>query len=443
MLGRRDFLGTSSAALAAVVAGGKSGCSRAARAVTAATSAASPDATLGTADRLFLVGHFTQADTLYEQVLGSDSANPHALAQHGYVAMLANRLPEAEGLLRRALRAQPGNQQAAQHLAATVYRLNDFAAAAAAYRRLGPGAAPMAELLASFGETAPYQLHGPDVTRLPFLRTSPLPLVSISVNGSAPVPAHLDTGAPVLGLDPAYAASVGVTQVAPGWGRADRVTLGDTEIRNVPVSLAPASLGNLSAPDGQADHGVIGTGLLSQFLFTMDYAGAALELRRPAPAPVGQAGDLSADTVTMPIWMAGDHFIVAWGSINSRDPRLLIVDTAGENTGLVLTEAEAAAAGIALDKKQGRRVRAGIVNGQARYVTSYQFTVDRLVLGAAVNFDVPGGAITPLVPPSFGFVTGGSVSHSFFLPYAATYDFSSMRLSLRGRTSSCGTGTEG
>ena len=45
--------------------------------------------------------------------------------------------------------------------------------------------------------------------------------------------------------------------------------------------------------------------------------------------------------------------------------------------------------------------------------------------------------------PSFGFTTGGSVSHSFFLPFAATYDFSSMRLFLRGGTSSCSTGTGG
>ena len=241
----------------------------------------------------------------------------------------------------------------------------------------------------------------------------------------------------MLGLDPSYAASAGVRQVAPGWGRADRVTLGNIEIRNVPVSLAPSSLGNLRAPDGQADHGVIGTGLLSQFLFTMDYPGAVLELRRPALAAASAGGDLPAGAVTMPFWMAGDHFIVAWGSINSRSPRLLIIDTGGENTGLVLTEAEAVAAGITLDKKNGRRVRAGIVNGQARYVTSYPFTVARLALGAAVNCGIPGGAVTPLVPPSFGFATSGSVSHSFFLPFAATFDFSSMRLFLRGRTSSC------
>jgi predicted aspartyl protease len=445
MPGRRDFLGVASAALAVAAAGGLPGCARAARAGALATPTASLDATLAAAGRLFRAGDFAQADALYEQVLGSDPANPQALAQHGYAAMLANRLPEARGLLQRALRGQPGNQQAAQNLADTVYRLNDFAAAAAAYRRLGPGTAPMARMLASFGDTAPYQLYGPDATRLPFLRTSPLPMVSISVNGSAPVPVHLDTGAPVLSLDPSYAASIGVTAVASGaigWGRADRVTLGDIEIRDVPVSLAPLPLGNLRAPDGQADHGVLGLGLLAQFLFTMDYAGGALELRRPGPAAAAPAGgDGSADAVSLPFWMAGDHFMVTWGSVNSRRPRLLIIDTGGENTGLVLSAADAAAAGITLDKKNGRRVTSGIVNGKVQYATAYQFTVDRLALGAAADCGLPGGAITPLAAPDFGFATGGRVSHSFFLPFAATYDFSSMRLSLRGSAASCGTGT--
>ena len=442
MPGRRDFLGISSAALAVAVAGGGSGRSRAARAVTAE----GPDATLAAADRLFRAGHFAQADARYERVLDSDPANPRALAQLGYLAMLANRLPEARGLLQRALRAQPGNQQSAQNLAATLYRLNDFPAAAAAYRRLGPGTAAMAQMLASFGDTAPYQLYGPDTTRLPFLRTSPLPMVSISVNGSAPVPVNLDTGAPALSLDPSFAASVGVTRGAPGvvgWGRADRVTLGDIEIRDVPVSLAPVPLGGLRAPDGQADHGVLGLGLLSQFVFTMDYAGAALELRRPAARPVGQAEDWPAGMVSTPFWMAADHFMVTWGSVNSHSPRLLIIDTGGENTGLVLGPADAAAAGITLDKKKGQRVTSGIVNGQVQYATAYPVTVDKLALGAAVGCDLPGGVITPLASPDFGFATGGRVSHSFFLPFAATYDVSRMRLSLRGSTSSCGPGTGG
>jgi predicted aspartyl protease len=437
--GRRDFLGVSSAALAVAAVGGVSGYPRAAR----TAAAASPGAAITAADRLFLAGHFAQADALYERVLDSDPGNPHALAQHGYVAMLDNRLREARRLLQRALRAQPGNQQAAQHLAATFYRLNDFPAAAAAYRRLGPVTAPMAQMLASFGDTAAYQISGPDATRLPFLRTSPLPMVSIRVNGSAPVPVHLDTGAPALAIDQSYAPGLGVTPVAPGWGRADRVQLGGIEVRDVPVSVGPAALAGLRAPDGQPDHGIIGTGLLNQFLFTMDYAGAALELRRPGAAPLGQTGDAGA--VTMPFWMAGDHFMLTWGSINSRHPRLLIIDTGGTNTGLVLSEAEAAAAGITIDKSKGRTVVQGAVNGQVQHATGYPVTIGSLALGAAVNCGFPGGAVSPSpyasLDSTFGFTTGGAVSHSFFLPFAATYDFSSMRLLLRGSTSSCGTGT--
>ncbi len=359
--------------------------------------------------------------------------------------MLANRLPEAVRLLKRALRAQPGNQQAVQHLAATVYRLNDFAAAAAAYRRLGPATAAMAQMLASFGDTAPYQLNGPDATRLPFLRTSPLPMVSISVNGSAPIPVHLDTGAPTLVLYQSYAPGLGVTAVAPGWGRADRVRLGDIDVRDVPVSLGSSALTGLRAPDGQPDHGIIGTGLLKQFLFTMDYAGAALELRRPGPAQLSRTE--TAGAVTMPFWMAGDHYMLTWGSINSHSPRLLIIDTGGTDSGLVLSETEASAAGITFDKNRARPVVRGVVNGRVQHATSYPVTISSLALGAMVNCGFPGGVITPSpyasLDSTFGFTTGGAVSHSFFLPFAATYDFSSMRLLLRGSTSSCGTGTKG
>lgn len=139
MPGRRDFLGVSSAALAVAVAGRMSGYSRTVRAAAAATVL--PAATIQAADKLFSAGHFAQADALYEQVLASDPGNSRALAQHGYVALLDGRLQEARTLLQRAVHAQPGNQQAAQNLAAACYRLNDFAAAAAAYRQVGSGSA--------------------------------------------------------------------------------------------------------------------------------------------------------------------------------------------------------------------------------------------------------------------------------------------------------------
>jgi hypothetical protein len=436
--GRRAFLGVASTAALAAAA---SGCSRAARA-TAAASAASPATTIGTADRLLRAGYFAKADALYAQILARDPGNLAALAQHGYVALLNNKLSQARAILQRVVSAQPGNQQAAQNLAAALYRLNDFPAAAAAYRRLGPAAAPMAAMLASFGDAAPYQLAGPDATRLPFLRTSPLPMVSISVNGSAAVPVHLDTGGGALAVDASYAASAGVRQVAPGWGRADRITLGGIEARNVPVTLGQGPASNLRAPDGQPDHGILGTGLLSQFLFTMDYAHAALELRRPTPAPLSQLQAQSRRAVTVPFWMTGDHFMVTWATINGRPPVLLVIDTGGENLGLGITQAEAMAAGVRLDKSKERRAPAGIINGKAVTATYIPFTVNRLALGAAASCGIPGAASITTPPPAagaFGFATSGRVSHSYFLPFAATFDLLSMRLFLSGSASSCGT----
>lgn len=444
MPGRRDFLGISSAALAAAVIGGASGCGPGARATAAsAAPTASPGAAIQAAGKLFRAGHFGQADALYKQVLARDPGNPQALAQSGYVAMLSNHLDQARTLLQRALRAQPGNQQAAQNLAATLYRRNDFPAAAAAYRRLGKLSASMAQMLASFGDTTPYQLSGPDATRLPFLRTSPLPMVSISVNGAAPVPVHLDTGAGTLVLEPSYAASVGVTQVARGWGRVGRVRLGDIEVRDVPVALGSENLGLVRAPDGTPDHGIIGTTLMSQFLFTMDYAGAALELRRPAPARLSQVSTQNAGAASMPFWMAGDHFMLTWGSFNGLVPQLLIIDTGGPDIGLgEITPAEATAAGVKLDKGKERRQSAGFVNGKHVYATYIPFTVDSLALGAAVNCGFPGRVLMNSAPPgNLGFAASARVSHSFFQPFAATYDFSSMRLSVRGTASSCHAGT--
>jgi hypothetical protein len=203
----------------------------------------------------------------------------------------------------------------------------------------------------------------------------------------------------------------------------------------------PAS--DLRALDGTPDHGTLGTKLMGQFLFTMDYAGAALELRRPTRAQASQVQAQSADAACVPIWMAGDHYMFMWGSINGHSPWLLAIDTGGPNLGLgELTQAQATAVGAELDKSKERRESAGVINGKSVYATYIPFTVDRLALGAAVNCGIPGRVlITSLPSANFGFASNARVSHSFFLPFAATFDLLSMRLLLKGAARSCRTGT--
>lgn len=417
-----------------------------------ATLRTSPPALAATAtdaaDRLFRAGYFAEADAAYSQVLAHDPHNMHALAQHAYVALLANRLTEARNLLQRVVQQQPSDRLALRNLAATLYRLDDFAQAAPVYYQLGN--TRMARQLASFAGRVPYQVHGPEVTRLPFLVTDPLPMVNLSVNGSTPVPCTLDTGAPALSIDPAFAARAGVTEVAPGLGRADTVTLGAIEIRNVPVAImgraapprvqTPRAAPPLpAAPVGPVPQGTLGTAVLNHFLFTMDYAHGALVLRRKTHAQLQQLVAQVKDAITMPFWMAEDHFMVAWGTFESLAPGLFLIDTGAMNTGFVTTEAMARAAHVTLDRSKARRVILGIINGHPNETTIYPFTVTRLALGMAVRCDVPGtvGSAPPL---PFGFDTGGTISHAFFRDLAVTFDFLGMRLFLSGAAASCGSG---
>jgi len=64
-------------------------------------------------------------------------------------------------------------------------------------------------------------------------------------------------------------------------------------------------------------------------------------------------------------------------------------------------------------------------------VTVFPFTVN-LTLGDARRDNVRGlyGAFPPRFEDRFGFRTGGIVSHGFFRPFAATFDFRAMTLYL-------------
>jgi Aspartyl protease/Tetratricopeptide repeat len=167
------------------------------------------------ADRLFQAGHFAEADAAYRQILAHDPHNVHALTQRGYLALLSNRLAQAQALLTKSLTLAPGNRQARGLLVLTLYRADAFAQLAALYRKLG-SQAPLplsAQLLESFQGRTPYDIQGPATSRLPFLQTDPLLLIDVSVNGLEPVPFVVDTGASTIGLVPELAQRAGVPLV--------------------------------------------------------------------------------------------------------------------------------------------------------------------------------------------------------------------------------------
>jgi len=141
----------------------------------------------------------------------------------------------------------------------------------------------------------------------------------------------------------------------------------------------------------------------------MDYAGQALILRRPgAVQPAG--------TMAAPLWLAPDHFIFSQGSVGKAGPGPVLVDTGGAGLGVVLTEPQAAAAGITVNYGKP---------GTDLGVTAYPCAAS-VTLGRAVRRDMPGAAGPVQSPAELGFSYLGTLSHEFFKPLCVTFDFSAM-----------------
>ncbi len=161
------------------------------------------------AETLFRNGDFEQAAQAFRQVIASGKKTSDALLRMAQIALLKNDLAEADRWLKQGQESLGESKELSAMFAELCYRKNDFAAAAPYFRSMGN--AVMADKLASFKGVQPYALDpdGPTSTRLPFVRTDPLPVVSLKANEGGDVFAIIDTGGAELILDPEYATQVG------------------------------------------------------------------------------------------------------------------------------------------------------------------------------------------------------------------------------------------
>ncbi|MFG3689639.1 aspartyl protease family protein [Micromonospora sp. NPDC047740] len=428
-VGRRAFLrraGLTAGAVAVLpMLGGWDGAS--------AAPASTPPSSGGDPDELFRAGLFVEADRGYARLLREDSGNAHALAQRGYIALLSNRFADAETYLSKAVSSAPDDIAARQRLAECFVRQDQHARAIPLLRSTGrPRDEAFAELYAHLPD-APWQVHGAQRTRVPFLGVDPLPHVQASVNGGNPKRFYLDTYA-TLDLSQDVAEEAGLRAVATTSGVAsngpvtiylgvmDSFRLGDIEFRNIPVQWIDAQRPPL--PDGSQAAGVIGTTLLYHALSTMDYANRALVLRRKTATQLrdfrAQVGHPGLDR--LPLWLAGDHYPCTLGSLGDYGPRIVTLDTGGTLYGVDTTVEIAERAGIEVDYAHPQEF-----NGS----TIYPITPDRISLGKAVGHEVSGMAVTTTWPgfpgpgqsALFGFDIIANFTHKFLKPFAITFDY--------------------
>ena len=388
------------------------------------------------ADALFRSGKFAEAELAYAEVVAKSPHDLRAVGRLGALDLLSNRLTEARRWLEEAIQIDPQDIPSRLLLAEVFYRQDRFVEAARLLRAAGQEA--RAKALESFQGLRAYEIQGEEQsTIVKFLVTDPLPLIQVEINGKEAV-FLIDTGAAEVILDPEFAKQVGARVFGSSGqgtfaggkratveeGRIDVLTLGGFHIKNVPVTL----LGTRQfAPifGGKRIDGIIGTVLFYHFLTTLDYPRGELVLRRDTAE---NREGLDHQATVIPIWMAGDHFVVAWGKIE-RVPGLFFVDSGLAGGGVTCAESVLKEAGIKLSEGlAGEGIGGG---GKVRVVP---FTVKELSLGDVTAKNVRGlfmGAF-PL-ENALGFRIGGIISHGFFRPYAVTFDFTRMQLLLKGR----------
>lgn len=415
---------------------------------------------LGSADSLFKAGKFAKAEKLYAEALTVDPRNVHALVRLASIALLANRLDDAQkwstqaielkadepgllrffsNLFRRLLRPEELDPKAL--LAEVFYRHDDFQQAAPLLRVTGKEA--RARKLESFKGVMPYQIDSKaEVTHLRFIMTDPLPVVQVRVNGSEPVNFFIDTGGAEVFIDERFAKEVGAAQFGSEMGtfgggkqaslqhgRVDALTLSDFVIKNVPVNIMDIRRFSQPVFGGKRVDGIIGTFLLYHFIATLDYPQGELILQYKTKENLKRLEEKAQAErqVVVPFWMA-EHYMVTWGTVNKSQPLLLFVDTGLAGAGFTGPESTLKEAGIKLQESQASE---GIGGGGK--VISIPFEVEDLTLGDAKGRNIQGvyGTFPPHLENAFGFRIGGLISHEFFRPYALTLDFTGMRYFLK------------
>jgi hypothetical protein len=412
-------------------------------------AAAQNPSPIAAADRLLQAGRFAEAREQYARIAADRPDDYSAVLQLGRIALLSNRLDDAGTWFERAIALRPGDSDPKVMLAEAYYRRDDFEKAVAALNGVDVSANQLiitqyptlnVAKLASFKGQTPYEVQGDGrTTRLKFVRTDPLPLVSVRVNGGREVTFFIDTGGSEVALDTQFARELGVPQFGAvqgtfsggqhaevQQGRIESLTLGDWTVRNLPVVMLP--LRQLSQGLGvkQID-GVIGTTLFYHFLATLDYPRGELVLRRKDATSLEQFAASAGKSVAVPFWIASDHFMVRWGRVEALAPALLFVDTGLAGAGVKLAESVIKQAGIKLEED---KASAGAGGGGTLKVVPY--VVRRLSFGAVQEENVPGLYDGPFPWENmFGFTLAGMVGHDFFKRYAVTFDFENMKIVLQ------------
>src|ERR1700693_357375 len=128
-----------------------------------------PSSGVDSAKKLFQAGKFTEAAEVYSRTAAHNSQGYTAIVQLGRIALLSNRLTDAQKWLQKALALQPGDTDAKVMLAEAFHRADEFEKAADALDGIDVSTNQLiisqyptlnTAKLASFKGQTPYEVQG-------------------------------------------------------------------------------------------------------------------------------------------------------------------------------------------------------------------------------------------------------------------------------------------
>ncbi len=419
--------------------------------------------TMHNGDSAYSEGQFAVAEQAYRQALQDDPDNVRAQEMLATIALWRNDLTAAQAGFESAWqrrswwgRRWPLRTPARMHQAIAAARAGQIQQAAVLLEQAaGPLAVgPFKELklrarqLALFEDGHFMQVAGAAVAELPFVIRDPLPVIKVVVNGHAPVNFVIDTGGEGVTLDRDYATRVGAQiigelpgeyaggkQGMTGFGKVESVQLGAVTLGQLPVTTLDLQSINDKVFKDTEIKGIIGTGIFTRFLATIDYPGQRLILRIP-PGDIQQvdrALHLKSTDYSFPLWLVETHLMFVEGSVNDLTPGLMLIDTGLADAGFLGSKAVMAEAGIPLDwsKAQEGAGGGGLVKG-------LNVDIGKVALGTgdhAIQLSHIRGVVTEqdnsLFTGALGFRVAGLVSHQFFLNFVLSFDLYNGRLLLQ------------
>lgn len=403
------------------------------------------------AQALFKLGDIAEAQGVLKPLLDLKKPSADAIYLSSRIEYLNGNYTQAEKLCNTLIKEYPDKfkEKAEDELALIYYQTNQYQKADKLSSTDGKVNNYLLEMMKAFEDKQANQIdwNGKNETVIPFVTTDPLPVIPVEINGKR-INAIIDSGGPMFVVDEKIAKEIGIKEASndeskfaggntakTGFGQADSLTIGDVNMKNIPVMLGPFDGFEEVFKDYGNIQGILGTSVLKEFVPTMDYPSGQLVLR-----PRNEVGRsnlkkmLENDKVLeeIPFTLASTHFMFGKGSVNQKENLNYFVDSGlgdEKGAGIILPDDTMNSLGIPMPElkkaEEGKGGMGGSDYKEAHFDLS-SYGLGNLQMKNSLGYYFTGGVLD--YDESVGFFQDGLISHHYLKNYKWSIDFDSRKM---------------